>query len=724
MTEEVQGNSENQNRSESPALKTPTDPESLAIAVRTQVEYYFSKDNLRTDAFLQANMDAQNAVPLATVMGFPKIMHLTRDTQLVIKSLESSNVVALVDGKIKPKGSGRSTIILREIPSDSSEESIREIFNYPGAKPISSIKSEIGDTWFVTMESEEDAKDTIMDLKLKKRTFNNVAVKARLKTDAGLRSYYTAPAVLPLAYPGMTFQPYGMVLESQPGYNYDSSTSSNTSPTSQNREKPAVSNRKETNEGTEVSETNNNTTTTTTSTTGSGSGSGSGRREGKDRSSNRNSKGRTDSSNRKNSSGKGSGRDKKDHSINTPPPPPIEINSAADFPPLPPQNHSNHSTDNDHATPINLNSNQQSEPGSIPPQGYVGHFIHYSIDEILQIVSGIKDATLPNTIKLADHSAALTTTPNTDLLLRQRTFSIDETREQMQLGRPVQREAVITGAVDIGSLIYGEDDHHGTGSSVTSATSSSAAAAVVVTTTPNIPQEHTSEKKSSTKNSGGSWAGVLMKGGAPAPQTDVKPNSTPVKASQTSSEKPPAASTPAPASTPSGSKSEKKGSNEKKKNSKSQQDGNKKEGGAKQEGEATTNTNNNNNGGGKKSRNRRRAGSQGEAGAKDAKAPEEGGDKTAVPSSWGGRPTFANVLKQQEEAAAAAAAASGTQGTTTPSTTPTPSTNATTSAPKSQQKSQNNQNKHHEKKYHDNKGHNKSNHQHSKKPMTNPDGTW
>lgn len=74
-------------------------------------------------------------------------MHLTRDTQLVIKSLESSNVVALVDGKIKPKGSGRSTIILREIPSDSSEESIREIFNYPGAKPISSIKSEIGDTW-------------------------------------------------------------------------------------------------------------------------------------------------------------------------------------------------------------------------------------------------------------------------------------------------------------------------------------------------------------------------------------------------------------------------------------------------------------------------------------------------------------------------------------------------------------------------------------------------
>lgn len=39
-------------------------------------------------------------------------------------------------------------------------------------------------------------------------------------------------------------------------------------------------------------------------------------------------------------------------------------------------------------------------------------------------------------------------TPNLDLLHRQRTFSIDETREQLQQGRPVQREAVLSGSVD------------------------------------------------------------------------------------------------------------------------------------------------------------------------------------------------------------------------------------------------------------------------------------
>jgi hypothetical protein len=53
----------------------------------------------------------------------------------------------------------------------------------------------------------------------------------------------------------------------------------------------------------------------------------------------------------------------------------------------------------------------------------------------------------------------MTATPNLDLLKRQRTFSIDETREQLRQGRPVQREAIISGAVDYRSLMYGDDSH-------------------------------------------------------------------------------------------------------------------------------------------------------------------------------------------------------------------------------------------------------------------------
>lgn len=51
----------------------------------------------------------------------------------------------------------------------------------------------------------------------------------------------------------------------------------------------------------------------------------------------------------------------------------------------------------------------------------------------------------------------MTVSPNLDLLQRQRTFSIDETREQLQQGRPVQRMAVAAGSVDYKSMMYGDD---------------------------------------------------------------------------------------------------------------------------------------------------------------------------------------------------------------------------------------------------------------------------
>ena len=42
--------------------------EALVNAVRAQVEYYFSKENLQTDVYLNSLMDAQNSVPLNAIM--------------------------------------------------------------------------------------------------------------------------------------------------------------------------------------------------------------------------------------------------------------------------------------------------------------------------------------------------------------------------------------------------------------------------------------------------------------------------------------------------------------------------------------------------------------------------------------------------------------------------------------------------------------------------------
>ena len=188
-----------------------TDKDQLLDAVRKQVEYYFSKENLQSDAYLTSQMDASMTVPISVVMKFAKMKALTEDETILRKALETSNLT-VIDDRIKAniKAVGRSTIILREIPSDATEEEVKEIFNFDGCKTISSMRSDIGDTWFVMMDSEEDAKDTLIDLKLKKRMFRGQAVKGRLKSETVVRSFYpvqAAPAMPPAGiYPGMPMQ--------------------------------------------------------------------------------------------------------------------------------------------------------------------------------------------------------------------------------------------------------------------------------------------------------------------------------------------------------------------------------------------------------------------------------------------------------------------------------------------------------------------------------------
>ena len=123
---------------------------------------------------------------------------LTQDESLVEQALTTSTIVTLTEGRIKSNVKmGRYTIILRDIPSDAPEEEVREIFNYENCRPITSIRSEMGNNWFITMETEEDAKDTLLDLRIKKRLFRGEAVKGRLKSESIVKSFYPYQPALP-----------------------------------------------------------------------------------------------------------------------------------------------------------------------------------------------------------------------------------------------------------------------------------------------------------------------------------------------------------------------------------------------------------------------------------------------------------------------------------------------------------------------------------------------
>lgn len=502
---------------------SPLDRESTLLAVRKQVEYYFSKENLLSDVYLTSQMDASNSVSIAVVMRFSKMKTLLNgDESLLREALKDSTICPVsVDGRIKAsfKLGGRSTIILREIAADTPETAVRDIFNFDGCKRIVSIRSDIENTWFVEMESETDAKDTLLDLKLKRRMFNGENVKARLKTEVAVRSFYsqTQPIGVPvgggmLAYPGMTnmsgmpISPYGSgfagngspnggnVMQAGTGvFSYGMQT---VDPNLIAGNAQMIINPDGTRGGMQsygtmpYKQDGNNFST-----------------EGHGRDHMKHARGKAGENDRVSgvgrtgpstgSAGVVSGRGGDRSGQASPPYPPVQNNGGRGGNPLPKATGSPTGAVRSNATdaragtggarqpkgkgpqnkvpasggqiPIPVDLTLQNFPPlhvdetPVPAAGFSGNYQKYTADEIIAIVSNIRDAPLPisaqdgRPLKVSDHPHALAIAPNNDLLKRQRSFSIDETREQLQQGRPVQREAVASGAVDYHSMYFGDE---------------------------------------------------------------------------------------------------------------------------------------------------------------------------------------------------------------------------------------------------------------------------
>jgi len=99
--------------------------EELLEAIRKQVEYYFSRQNLNNDPFLVSHMNKDMFVPVEIIAGFKMMKTLTEDPALIVEAIKSSTHVTLdeTSSKIKPNFTvSRNTVILRDIPSSTPEE--------------------------------------------------------------------------------------------------------------------------------------------------------------------------------------------------------------------------------------------------------------------------------------------------------------------------------------------------------------------------------------------------------------------------------------------------------------------------------------------------------------------------------------------------------------------------------------------------------------------------
>ncbi|XP_071689467.1 la-related protein 1C-like [Rutidosis leptorrhynchoides] len=66
-----------------------------------QIEYYFSDDNLIKDNFLRSHMDEGGWVPISLIAGFRRVQLLTKDIQVILKSLRDSTSLEIQGDKVR-----------------------------------------------------------------------------------------------------------------------------------------------------------------------------------------------------------------------------------------------------------------------------------------------------------------------------------------------------------------------------------------------------------------------------------------------------------------------------------------------------------------------------------------------------------------------------------------------------------------------------------------------
>ncbi|KAI1776699.1 hypothetical protein F4818DRAFT_440099 [Hypoxylon cercidicola] len=73
-----------------------SDPQHILHVIATQMDYYFSIDNLCKDTYLRQHMDSQGFVPLAVITAFKRMQNIAQDYQVVRIACEHSPHVQLV----------------------------------------------------------------------------------------------------------------------------------------------------------------------------------------------------------------------------------------------------------------------------------------------------------------------------------------------------------------------------------------------------------------------------------------------------------------------------------------------------------------------------------------------------------------------------------------------------------------------------------------------------
>ncbi|KAF9983701.1 La- protein 4 [Mortierella antarctica] len=131
-----------------------------------------------------SKMNTEHWVPITILAEFRKVKELTGSLQEVVDALRRSPAVTVDEAgtMVKPitVDRPRTTLILRELPEDTTEEEIGAVFVEAGCSAKSITKEIVGNMWFVEFDT---AADTLaMHNYTRGRYIKGVPIAARIKS--------------------------------------------------------------------------------------------------------------------------------------------------------------------------------------------------------------------------------------------------------------------------------------------------------------------------------------------------------------------------------------------------------------------------------------------------------------------------------------------------------------------------------------------------------------
>ncbi|XP_037891169.1 la-related protein 1 isoform X2 [Glossina fuscipes] len=120
-----------------PAAFIEMDAQSVKEAIKKQVEYYFSEENLTGDFFLRRKMDDEGCIPVTLIASFHRVLALTTDVALIITAIKESDKLELLEGyKVRTKINPTVWPI-----RDLIEPGNQSICNNSNSRPLNTFKS-------------------------------------------------------------------------------------------------------------------------------------------------------------------------------------------------------------------------------------------------------------------------------------------------------------------------------------------------------------------------------------------------------------------------------------------------------------------------------------------------------------------------------------------------------------------------------------------------------